>query len=119
MKRLQPILFVLINSLFLAVPPFVAAEEQNGLELTLDQVVRDVVRHNPLVREARLQYLISRNEAEAEWGTFEPELVARYDRSKLERENNALQDLQYPIPDFWEKNDEYSCKLERIGYIAK
>ena len=127
MKRFQPILFAVIGSLFLTVPLFVTAEtlEQNGLELTLDQVVQDVVRHNPLIREARLQYLISRKEAEAEWGAFEPELVARYDRSKLERKNNLLQALQWGSADFWEKNDEYGLGIEgtffsggtyRIGY---
>lgn len=126
MKHLQSILFVLIGSLFLTVPLFVTAEDQNGLKLTLDQVVQDVVRHNPLVREARLQYLISRKEAEGEWGTFEPELVARYDRSKLERENSTLQALQLlSDADFWEKNDEYGLGIEgtflsggtyRIGY---
>ena len=112
MKRLQPILFVSISVLFLAVPPLAVADGQNGLELTLDQVVRDVVLHNPLVREARLQYLISRNEAEAEWGTFEPELVARYDHSKLERENNFLQYLQQGSTDFREKSDEYGLGIE-------
>jgi len=111
MKRLQPILFVSISVLFLAVPPLAVADGQNGLELTLDQVVRDVVLHNPLVREARLQYLISRNEAEAEWGTFEPELVARYDHSKLERENSALQAITLGR-DFFEKNDEYGLGIE-------
>ena len=128
MKCLQPILFVMIRVLFLAAPLYVTAEgqEQNGLELTLNQVVQDVIRHNPLVREARLQYLISRNEAEAEWGAFEPELVARYDRSKLERENSTLQALQqFGSTDFWEKNDEYGLGIEgtffsggtyRIGY---
>jgi outer membrane protein TolC len=131
MKHLQPILFVLISALFLADPLLVTAEaqEQNGLELTLNQVVRDVVLHNPLVREARLQYLISRKEAEAEWGAFEPELVARYDRSKLERENNALQAAAlFSIADFWEKNDEYGLGVEgtffsggtyRFGYSLK
>jgi outer membrane protein len=125
MIRFQLIVFALIGSLCLAVPPLASADEQEGLDLTLDQVVQDVVLHNPLVREARLQYLISRNEAGAEWGTFEPELVARYDRSELERENNTLQVLQLFSDDFWEKNDEYGLGIEgtflsggtyRIGY---
>jgi outer membrane protein TolC len=127
MKRLQLIVFALIGSLCLAVPQLVTAEEQNGLDLTLDQVVRDVVHHNPLVREARLEYLISRNEAEAQWGTFEPELVARYDRSDLERKNNALQ-FPFTQEDYWEKNDELGLGIEgtffsggtyRIGYSLK
>ncbi|UCF97246.1 MAG: TolC family protein, partial [Spirochaetaceae bacterium] len=125
MKHLQPILFVIVSIAFLVDPLLVAAEEQNGLELTLDQVVQEVVLHNPLVREARLEYLISRSEAEAQWGTFEPEMVARYDRSGLERENSALQELMYGGTEFWEKNDEYGLGIEgtfftggtyRIGY---
>jgi outer membrane protein len=125
MKHLQLTVFALIGFLCLAVPPLVSADEQEGLDLSLDQVVQDVVLHNPRVREARLEYLISRNEAEAQWGTFEPELVARYDRDELERENNTLQALQLFSGYFWEKNDEYGLGIEgtflsggtyRIGY---
>lgn len=125
MLRLQLNVFSLIGSLCLAVPTPVNGEELNGLDLTLDQLVQYVVLHNPLVREARLEYLISRSEAEENKGTFEPELVARYDRSELERENNTLQALQLLSDDFWEKNDEYGLGIEgtffsggtyRIGY---
>jgi len=126
MKRLRLTILMLIGALYLAAVPPVSVEQQNGLELTLDQVVRDVVLNNPLVREARLEYLISRSEAEAQRGTFEPELVARYDRSELERENSSLQALQLlSDEDFWEKNDEYGLGIEgtffsggtyRIGY---
>lgn len=35
-----------------------------------------------------MQYLISRCEAGAEWGTFEPQLVDHYDHNKLREENN-------------------------------
>jgi outer membrane protein len=116
---------VLIGFLCLTLPPPVNGEEPNDLVLTLDQVVQDVVLHNPLVREARLEYLISRNEAAAQRGAFEPELVASYDRSDLERENNSLQELQLFSGDFWEKNDKYGLGIEgtflsggtyRIGY---
>ena len=93
MIRLQLTVCVLIGFLCLTLPPPVNGEEPNDLVLTLDQVVQDVVLHNPLVREARLGYLISRNEAAAQRGAFEPELVASYDRSDLERENNSLQEL--------------------------
>jgi outer membrane protein TolC len=127
MKRLQPILFVLIALLLLAAAPAVRAQnlEPKGLELTLGQVIHHVVRANPSVQEARLQYLISRKEAEAQWGAFEPSVVARYDRSELERENNALQVVQTMSEEYWEENDDYGLGIEgtffsggtyRIGY---
>ena len=125
MKRIRLTLFVLLGSLFVALAAGAEEGEPDALELSLDQVVQQVVRKNPLVRAARLQYWISRNEAEAERGTFEPALVASYNRSELERENSALQVLQLFRPDFWEENDEYALGVEgtfmsggsyRIGY---
>jgi outer membrane protein len=125
MKHVRPVISVIIVFLCLTVALPVTAEEHNGVELTLDQVVQFVVLNNPSVREARLEYLISRSEAEAQLGTFEPELVARYDRSELERENSSLQELMYGGKEFWEKNDEYGLGIEgtffsggtyRIGY---
>jgi outer membrane protein len=109
------------------------AEEQGKAvaELTLTAFVQEVVRLNPAVQEARLQYLISRKEARAEWGTFEPELVGRYDRNKLERENTTVQaseQLFNPDRYYWEENEEYGLGLEgkffsggsyRIGYSLK
>lgn len=115
------ILFLCLNAAL-----SVSAQENTGVELTLEQVIRDVVLHNPNIREARIEYLISRNEAEAERGTFEPQLIARYDRSELERENSSLQALQLlSDEDFWEKNDEWGLGIEgtflsggtyRVGY---
>jgi outer membrane protein len=125
MRRVQLAMLLSVGVICLAAAPPVGAEETNDLELSLDQVVRFVVFHNPTIREARLEYLISRNEAEAQRGTFEPELVARYDRSELERENNILQFSQTLETNFSEKTDEYGLGIEgtffsggtyRIGY---
>jgi outer membrane protein len=125
MKRFQLAIAVSIGALCLAAAPSVGAEEPEGLELSLDQVVRFVVLHNPTVREARLEYLISRKQAEAQRGTFEPELFARYDHSDLERKNNYLQELQLKLPNFSEKKNEYGLGIEgtffsggtyRLGY---
>lgn len=125
MKRVLLALVVSVGALFLSNAPMLGADEPDGLELSLEQVVQFVVLHNPTVREARLQYLISRKEAEAQRGTFEPELFARYDRSGLERENNILQILQTGDAEFSEKTDEYGLGIEgtflsggtyRLGY---
>lgn len=103
-------------------------EEQGkpALELTLQELIQDVIGSNPAVGEARLQYLISRVEASAEWGAFEPELVARYDHNELQKENTSLQVLiRDGLPLFWEENTEYGLGIEgksisngtyRIGY---
>ena len=91
------------------------AEDQGNpvLELTLQELIQNVIGRNPAVGEARLQYLISQAEASAEWGVFEPELVARYDHNKLQKENTALQTLaQGGLPLFWEENGEYDLGIE-------
>jgi outer membrane protein len=126
MKRLRLTVLVFVGFLFPSVVPPATGEEQNGLKLTLDQIIREVVFQNPVIREARLEYLISRNEADAQWGTFEPEFVARYDRSDLERENSAVQARPlFGDRVFWEKNDELGLGIEgtffsggtyRLGY---
>ncbi len=110
-------------------PAWAEEQERAVAELTLTAFVQEVVRFNPAVQEARLRYLISRKEARAEWGTFEPELVGSYDRNKLERENTTLQLLeQLGSLDYWEENEEYGLGLEgkffsggtyRIGYSLK
>jgi outer membrane protein TolC len=91
------------------------AQEQNKpvLKLTLQELIQDVIGSNPAIGEARLQYLISQSEASAEWGAFEPELVARYDHSKLRKENTTLQALaRGGQPLFREENGEYSLGVE-------
>jgi len=91
------------------------AEEQDDavLALTLGELIRNVIDRNPAVGEARLQYLISRGEAEAEWGAFEPQLVAHYDHARLREENTALQVLaRGGQPVFEEENGVYGLSIE-------
>ncbi len=83
------------------------------VRLTLEAFVTAVVRSNPAIDEARLKLLISRREEDAQRGDFEPALVGRYRRDRLERENNALQFItQLGNESYWEENREYSAGIE-------
>ena len=120
--------FFLLTPVF---QPVLWAEPDAGtaFALSLDDFIREVVHTNPLVREAHLQWLINYRKAQAEWGTFEPEVVASLNRDKLKRLNNALQAAQLlGSPEFAEDNREYGLGLEgrfpsgatyRVGYNLK
>ncbi len=84
-----------------------------GRPVSLDAFVTDVVRTNPGVREARLQWLIRTGQARAEWGAYEPTLDASYKDQGLHQQNTALEQFQQlGTPLYDEKNDAYSLAVE-------
>ena len=98
-------------------PPGVAPggspAERPPVQLTLDAFVSAVIRTNPSIEEARLKLLVSQSQEKSQWGDFEPALVGRFRRDRLERENNALQIVsQLGQTDYWEENREYSAGIE-------
>jgi outer membrane protein len=133
MRRLRLLPFTWTAILFLiAAQPALQAQPVPGtaFPLSLEAMIGEVVRTNPSVREAHLQWLVNYRNAQAEWGTFEPELVARLSRDKLRRKNSTQQRFQYITGDaeYTEDNREYGLGIEgklpsggsfRIGYSLK
>lgn len=71
------------------------------------------LRHNPAVRESRLQWRISKHAVEAAWGEFEPDVVARYNHTDLKRENSVQQSLsQLGQNEYAENTDDYDIGIE-------
>ncbi len=103
--------------------------QEGPQRLTLEEYVRQLVRGNPLVEEARLSWLIEARNARAEWGAFEPRITGSYNRGKLRRENNALQYVQQLFrPEYFQDTEEYALGVEgrlptggtfRLGYSLK
>jgi outer membrane protein TolC len=125
MNRLA-ILFLLT----VAVQPALRAQTvpESTFALSLNDLIAQIVRTNPLVREAHLQWLVNYRQAQAEWGAFEPELVANLSRDKLKRRNSTLQTIQLFREEYEEDNQEYGLGFEgkipsggtyRIGYSLK
>lgn len=84
-----------------------------GRMMSLASFLGDVVRTNPGVREARLQWLIQTGQARAEWGTYEPVLAASAKEEGLRQQNTALEQFQQlGTPLYDEKNDAYSLGVE-------
>ena len=122
---------LMVFSITLVVQPALRAQDVPGtaFALSLDDLIGEVVRTNPLVREAHLQWLVNYRKAQAEWGAFEPELVAKLSRDKLNRRNSTLQSVQlFGSPEYSEDNREYGLGLEgrlpsggtyRVGYNLK
>ena len=83
-----------------------------GRPVSLDDFLKDVVRTNPAVREARLQWLIRTGQARAEWGAYEPTLDASYKDEGLRQQNTALEQFQQlGTPLYDERNDAYSLAV--------
>ena len=132
MNRFRPLISCLLALLVSMISqPALRADTSTGtaFALTLEDFILEVVHTNPLIREAHLQWLMNYRKAQSEWGTFEPELVARLSRDNLKRENSALQRIQmFNQTEFSEDNKEYGLGLEgkipsgaiyRIGYSLK
>jgi outer membrane protein len=80
---------------------------------SLSAFVAEVVRTNPGVREARLQWLIRTGQARAEWGVYEPTLAASAKEQGLRQQNTALEQFQQLGTQVYdEKNDAYSLAVE-------
>jgi outer membrane protein len=84
-----------------------------GRPMSLAGFVRDVVRTNPAVREARLQWMIRTGQERAEWGQYEPTLTASVKDQGLHQQNTALEQFQQLGAQLYdEKNDAYSLGIE-------
>jgi len=84
-----------------------------GRVMSLASFLGEVVRTNPGVREARLQWLIQTGQARAEWGTYEPVLTASAKEEGLRQQNTALEQFQQlGTAVYDEKNDAYSLGVE-------
>jgi outer membrane protein len=124
--------FAFLFLLIIAVQPASLAQSAPGtaFALSLNDLIGEVVRTNPSVREAHLEWLVNYRKAQAEWGAFEPEMVARLSRDNLKRRNSTLQRVQFIVSsdEYAEDNREYGLGFEgrlpsggtyRIGYSLK
>ncbi|HET6487480.1 MAG TPA: TolC family protein [Spirochaetia bacterium] len=80
-----------------------------GRMVGLTEFLREVVRTNPSVREARLQWLISTGQARAEWGLYEPAFDGSYQQDGLRQQNTSLQQFQQLGQQVYDqKNDAFT-----------
>ncbi len=56
--------------------------------LEVDKVIARVARSNPTIEDARLNWLISKSDAEVVEGGFHPDIVSTYSYAKYERQND-------------------------------
>src|SRR5256885_431544 len=107
--RLNQMLRQTIACLFL-VMFFAAAQTSRAKgpvnELTLREFLELVLEHNESIQERLLEFEINRKHHNAEWGAFEPEFVASYDRVENDRTNTAQQQIvSANLLTFSEKNN--------------
>jgi outer membrane protein TolC len=97
-------------------------------ELALRDFITLVLERNESIHLRMLEFEINRKRHKAEWGTFEPEFVASYDRIENERQNTAEQRRSSGVEIFTEKNNIYNGGLEalvptgariRLGYTLR
>ncbi len=93
--------------------PLAIEGEQSTTDLTVQDMIQNVVYYNPAVETARLEWMASIHAANAAWGDFEPELVTEFKRSDLSRENTTLEAMQQSgNTQFSERKDEYNVGIE-------
>ena len=84
-----------------------------GRMVGLSEFLREVVRTNPSVREARLQWLITAGQARAEWGVYEPALDGSYEQDGLRQQNTSLQQFeQLGTQVYDQKNDAFTVGVQ-------
>jgi outer membrane protein TolC len=103
----------LMLSLVLIAGGYGVGQEARQLPLTLREAVHTAARRSPVARQSLLQWRISQRGTAATWGRFEPELVAEYTTSELERQNDVSETVrQFGREEYSEDSDEYSLGVE-------
>ena len=106
-------------AVFLLLARSIAAADAAGsagapTELGLEEFLQLVLEHNESLQVNLLELEISRKRNLAEWGVFEPELVAAYSRVENDRQNTAQQQRSLGVTFFHEKNNVYDGGLEAL-----
>jgi len=93
--------------------------EDKRIELTLEEVIHEVVRSNPSVKEARIEWLIASRSEKAAWGDFVPDLVAGYTRSSEYRESTVIEILQQNFEtELAQDRHEYSTGIQGLLFTG-
>jgi outer membrane protein TolC len=133
LRRLLEILAVLICFTVLrsfsqtAASPQQTSQERLTRDLTVNELIRQVLQRNEGIQQRILEVEITRKRYNAEKGVFEPDVVASYDRVENERETTA-QEARSLGNLFKERNNIYNAGLEslvptgariRLGYTLR
>lgn len=98
----------------LCVPNFAWAQERLTTELTLDQLIRQILERNEGIQGRILEVEIARKKHLAEKGIFEPDLVTSYDHVENKRETTLQESRTLGTGVFNEKNNIYNAGLEGL-----
>jgi outer membrane protein TolC len=108
--------------------PVIQKRNEDIVDMTLDEVIENVLRYNPDVKNIRLEWAASSSKVRAAWGVFEPQLSGGFERNASDRENTVLQSLQQSgLQEYYESNRIYTAALEgkfltgagyNVGYSA-
>ena len=104
------------------------AQERVTSDLTLNDLIRQVLQHNESIQQRILEMEIARRKHSAEKGIFEPEVVGSVDRVENFRETSSQEVGSLRVNQFKERNNIYNAGLEglvpsgarvRLGYTLR
>jgi outer membrane protein len=87
--------------------------DEEKLPITLADALELAIQLNPLIEEARLEWMISKSNVKAEWGQFEPEIIGYYNLNDVNRRNSAKEVIeQLGNQEYREDSEEYAFGIE-------
>jgi outer membrane protein TolC len=86
-----------------------------ALDLTLSNLLAQVLEHNETIQAKLLEMEVSRRRARAEYGIFEPELFGSAEHVVNNRENTVEQQRNTLSETFDERNNVYQGGIEGMG----
>lgn len=108
--------------------PSHSIEPNSSLDLTLTNLLTQVLEHNETIQAKLLEMEVSRLRERAEYGIFEPELYGGYEHVVNNRENTVEQQRNTLSDTFDERNNVYQGGIEgfapsglrvRLGYSLR
>src|SRR5436309_3099561 len=107
-------LTVAIASLLIVIlPRSVRAQERLTTDLTINQLIQQVLERNEGIQGRILEVAIARKKYQAEKGVFEPDFVASYDHVENKRQIGLQEKTLGQVGQtFDEKNNIYNTGLE-------
>jgi outer membrane protein TolC len=108
--------------------PSHSIEPNSSLDLTLTNLLTQVLEHNETIQAKLLEMEVSRLRERAEYGIFEPELFGGYEHVVNNRENTVEQQRNTLSDTFDERNNVYQGGIEgfapsglrvRLGYSLR
>jgi outer membrane protein TolC len=116
LQSMAPLCLCAMLMLLFRAPIQAQSTTTNGvIDLTLDNLLTQVLEHNESIQSKLLEMEVSRRRASAEYGIFEPELFGSAEHVVNNRENTAEQESSQLSQQYSERNNVYQGGIEGLG----